>query len=204
MFWRSDAPGPTAAVTVEAAAVPQPTPTGTLKREQKNWLLSLARSTVENYLEAGVAPLVRPEDPELQRSAGAFVTLKENGELRGCVGHITGDAPLYLTVQKMALAAALQDSRFPPVSVAELPALEDEISVLSPAEPVSSFEDIEIGKHGVILAKDGKQAVFLPQVAIEQGWTREEMLSYLSEKAGLAADAWREGAQLYVFTADVF
>ena len=204
MFWRSDAPQTPTATAGEKAIALSPTPRGKLSQEHKDWLLNLARSTLENYLKAGVVPLAQPQEPELQRPAGVFVTLKEYGELRGCIGRIVGDLPLYLAVQKMTLAAALQDSRFPPVSVAELPALEYEISVLSPTEPVDSVEDIEVGKHGVILVKDGHQAVFLPQVAVEQGWTRDQMLAHLSEKAGLPADAWREGAQFYVFTADVF
>ena len=204
MFWHVADPGASAIDTENDAGGPRPTPTGILNHEQKDWLLDLAQSTLEGFLKATVVPLVHPDDPELQRPAGAFVTLKEDGELRGCIGHIVGDAPLYLTVQKMVLAAALQDSRFPPVDVAELPVLEYEISVLSPIEQVNSVEEIEVGKHGVILSKDGNQAVFLPQVATEQGWSRAEMLSHLSEKAGLPADAWKEGAQFYVFTADVF
>ena len=204
MFWHSAAPPTPAAVNETAGNSPSPTPTGVLNPEQKKWLLDLARSTLENYLKAGIVPLAQPLDAELRQPAGVFVTLKEHGELRGCIGRIVGDLPLYLAVQKMALAAALQDSRFPPVTVAELPALEYEISVLSPAEPVDRVEDIEVGKHGVILVKGGHQAVFLPQVAVEQGWTRDEMLNHLSEKAGLPADAWREDAQFYVFTADVF
>ena len=134
----------------------------------------------------------------------AFVTLKEDGKLRGCIGHFLEDTPLYRTVQKMVLAAALQDRRFPPVEVSELPGLEYEISVLSPVEPVARAEDIEMGRHGVILVKDGKQAVFLPQVAIEEGWDRATMLAELCKKAGLPVNAWREGAQFYIFTADVF
>ena len=202
MLWHDSE---TATPAAEGAPTSTPKPaTGQLTTEQKTWLLNLARTTLESFVKTQVVAPTTVDDPELLRPAGAFVTLKENGELRGCIGHMAEDTPLYLTVQKMALAAGLQDTRFNPVGADELPKLEYEISVLSPMQPIDSVDQIQLGVHGVILQKDGRQAVFLPQVAPEQGWTRDEMLSRLSEKAGLPADAWRQGARFLVFTADVF
>ena len=202
MWWHAS---DSEAAEPEARTADPPVPaTGVLNEEQRTWLLDLAQTTLAGFINSGAIPLVQTDDPELLRPAGIFVTLKKDGELRGCIGHIVADTPLYLTVQKMVLAAAFQDSRFSPVQPDELPKLTYEISVLSPVEPVESAEDIEVGRHGVILLKDDHQAVFLPQVAPEQGWTREEMLAQLSQKAGLPPDAWKDGAEFLAFTADVF
>ena len=186
-------------------ALPTPTPSsgGALTNEEQETLLALARRTLEQFLNQGTVPEFTPTSPALLRKQGAFVTLEKDGRLRGCIGHMEADQPLYLTVQKMALAAALQDPRFPPVKAQELPELEIEISVLSPLRQIASPEEIEIGRHGVLLQAQGRQAVFLPQVAPEQGWDREEMLRHLCMKAGLPEDAWRD-AKLFVFTAQVF
>lgn len=148
-------------------------------------------------------PEFTPASPGLLREQGAFVTLEKGGALRGCVGRLFTDQPLYLTVQRMAVAAALEDERFPPVQAQELSELDIEISVLSPLDQIAHPEEIEIGRHGVVLRAQGKQAVFLPQVAPEQGWDRAELLRQLCKKAGLPDDAWKEGT-LYVFTAQVF
>lgn len=174
-----------------------------LTNEEQEALLALARKTLEQLLNQGTVPEFTPTSPALLRKQGAFVTLEENGKLRGCIGHLEADQPLYLTVQKMVLAAALQDPRFPPVKAQELPELEIEISVLSPLRQIVSPEEIEVGHHGVLLQAQGRQAVFLPQVALEQGWDREEMLRHLCIKAGLSEDAWQD-ANLFVFTAQVF
>jgi len=186
--------------------LPQPpTPPPPLNEEEQRYLLQLARHTLENYLSLGAVPQVTVTDAELWQVSGAFVTLKKNGELRGCVGNIIGQSPLYLTVQSMAIAAATEDQRFLPVSRAELDECEIEISVLSPLQPVAGPEAIEIGKHGVVLVKGNRHAVYLPQVATEQGWDRETMLANLSRKAGLSEDAWRDPqTEFYVFTAQVF
>ena len=136
----------------------------------------------------------------LRDPAGAFVTLKREGRLRGCVGYILPRKPLYQAVLENGGNAAVQDRRFRPVTPEELADLEVEVSVLSPPEPIPSHEQFRVGEQGVILRKDGRQAVFLPEVASEQGWTREETLSHLARKAGLPGDAWRDGATLEVFT----
>ena len=129
-----------------------------------------------------------------------FVTLLDGGELRGCVGTIKATRPLHEAVVDVATVAALHDNRFPPVRREEVSRLTVQVSVLSAPRPLGSWRDLELGRHGVVLAKNGRSAVFLPEVAREQGWGREETLSHLAVKAGLAADAWREGAQLSVFT----
>ena len=121
-----------------------------------------------------------------------------------CIGDVLAHAPLCESVRDNAIRAATGDPRFPPVSAPELPALHLEISVLSAPRPVASYREIELGRHGIILSKHGQRALFLPQVAPEKGWTLEETLGHLAAKAGLPADAWREGAQFEVFTADVF
>jgi AmmeMemoRadiSam system protein B/AmmeMemoRadiSam system protein A len=167
-------------------------------------LLAFARRTVEWISSAAVAPLPRSLAPRLEALRGAFVTLKKNGELRGCVGHITPDSPLSWVVGSMALAAGWQDRRFPPLEPEELRAIEIEISVLTPPKRVGGPGDIVVGRDGVILSKGGRSAVFLPQVAPEQGWSREQMLDHLAVKAGLPADAWREGARFETFEARVF
>ena len=137
---------------------------------------------------------------QLRAPAGAFVTLKSHGELRGCIGTIEPRAPLYRAIIANADNAARRDPRFDPVAPAELRDLEVEVSVLTPPRPIPSWEAFRVGEEGIILSKDGHRAVFLPEVALEQGWTREETLSYLARKAGLPADAWRDGASFAVFT----
>jgi len=140
----------------------------------------------------------------MERPQGAFVTLKKRGQLRGCIGHMAEDCALGQTVGAMAIQAAVNDPRFRPVTLAELAELEIEISVLTPWKAISAAEDIVVGRDGVVLIKDGKSAVFLPQVATENGWGHREMLDNLCLKAGLPAGSWKKGAKLYVFQADVF
>lgn len=143
--------------------------------------------------------------PESLRAPGAaFVTVKQQGRLRGCIGNILPKEPLYRAVLTNAQAAALRDPRFGPLRPQELPALEVSVSVLGPTTPIASAEHFIVGRHGVVLTKDGRRAVFLPSVAPEQGWDREETLRQLCRKAGLTPDAWRNGAQLEVFTAEEY
>ncbi len=137
-------------------------------------------------------------------NSGAFVTLKREGRLRGCIGFIKPVKPLYQAVIDNAVNAALMDHRFIPVRPLELPLLELEVSVLSPMRSIPSFEGFEVGKHGVVLSKSGRSAVFLPEVAIEQGWSREETLTQLSRKAGLSGDAWKKDSSFKIFTAQKY
>lgn len=202
MFWQGES-NPTSFV--------MPTPPGSvaeaipLTAEDKKELLAVARQTIAHFLETGAFPHFPVTQPGLLQERGAFVTLKEHNELRGCIGHLIGDRPLYLVVQNVAISAAVADQRFPPVTEEELSDLEIEISVLSPLEQVESADQIQVGLHGVIIRQGLKQAVYLPQVAPEQGWGREEMLENLCLKAGLSKDAWeKEGTRFYVFKAEVF
>lgn len=176
----------------------------TLDDAERHKLLALARHTLEAHFRTGLPPLPRPASPELRRFGGAFVTWRRKGELRGCIGRLQEQAPLALTVARMALHAALADPRFPPVAAGELPGLTVEVSVLSPLREVAGPEEILAGRDGVVMEKDGRSAVFLPQVAVEQGWDRDELLGQLSLKAGLPKDAWRRGARFRTFRAEVF
>jgi len=140
----------------------------------------------------------------LRKDSGAFVTLKEHGDLRGCIGHISAVEALYEAVVDNAVNAALRDHRFEPVTADELDSLEVEVSVLSPLRPIPTYEEFSVGEQGIVLSKGNHRAVYLPEVATEQGWNRAETLSYLSRKAGLPTDAWREGASFSVFTSQKY
>jgi len=176
----------------------------TLSATDKQTLLAFARETISSYLTAQTVPLPRGFGPAAQEARGVFVTLKKRGRLRGCIGRMTPDRPLANLVGAMALQAAFEDPRFAPVTLEELTDLKIEISVLTPMQPVSGPEAVVAGRDGVLLNQRGRSAVFLPQVAPEQGWGRDEMLDHLAMKAGLPAGAWREGAQLSTFQAIVF
>ena len=179
-----------------------------LTAEDKRRLLHLARRAIEFFMEKRRVP----EAEELgivptrgmKQVCGVFVTLKKHGRLRGCIGEILPRRELFKAVIAQAINAAVNDRRFSPVGRQEVPDLEIEISVLTPPRRVAGYRDIEIGRHGIILRKGFRQAVFLPQVAPEQGWTLEETLTHLSLKAGLPPDAWKSGAEFYVFEATVF
>lgn len=177
-----------------------------LNKTERERLLEIARKSIETYLATGRKLELSEAGPLLSREMGAFVTLRENQELRGCIGNLAGKQPLYLAVRDMAVESATGDPRFPAVNPGELKNIDIEISVLSPLEMVSSSEEIELGKHGVLVKKGLHSGVFLPQVAEETGWTKEEFLSNLcSHKAGLPADAWKDkDTEIYVFEAEVF
>lgn len=174
--------------------------------QEKEELLKIARATVESFVRTGKVPIFSPAFPVFKQPLGAFVTLKENGQLRGCIGRFEPSGPLYKIVQQMAVSAATQDPRFRPVSVNELDKLEYEISVLSPLRKIPNADEITLGKHGVQVSKGLHHGVFLPQVAAETGWSKEEFLGELcSQKAGLPRNCWKDPkVDLQVFTADVF
>jgi len=171
-------------------------------------LLRLARYTVEQQVNHGKKPTAEEAGvtltDRLSQPSGSFVTLKKNGELRGCIGNIGPTMPLAEAVIDNAISAAVRDRRFDPVSSSELASLEVEVSVLTPPVPVAAPEDIVLGKHGVFMHVRGVSAVFLPQVAPEQGWTLEQTLQHLSNKIRLPIDAWKTGATFEVFEAIVF
>ena len=190
-----------------------------LSEEERGALLRLARASLEASVRKGsFDPEVRktvPRTPSLERKAGAFVTLKckmnDDGrctgrgeDLRGCIGTIEPSESVYDTVAQRAASAALEDTRFPhTVSVAELPYVTIEISVLTPPVPIKGPDEIVIGKHGIMLGVGWNRATFLPQVAPEQGWDRETTLRHLARKAGLPEDAWKK-AEYKVYEAIVF
>lgn len=171
-------------------------------------LLRLARGSLERVLAGGDLP--EPEGvgveitPALARPGAAFVTLRRRGDLRGCIGEIHASRPLWQSVQAMAVGAALRDIRFRRVTEEEIADLRIHVSVLTEPEPVAGWNDIVVGRHGIVLQKDGRSATFLPQVATEQGWDVEQTLTHLARKAGLSPDAWRHGATFLVFEAFAF
>jgi len=142
----------------------------------------------------------------LNEPMGAFVTLHENGRLRGCIGNMVGSVPLYKTVADMAIEAATGDPRFSAVTAGELDNMDIEISVLSVLKRVKDASQIQVPGNGVIVKRGSRTGVYLPQVAVETGWSRDQFLTSLcSEKAGLEPDAWKDpSTELYVFTAEVF
>lgn len=179
-----------------------------LNEQQKQELLDIARSTVESYVRTGQIPEFKINDKRLKEKQGAFITLHRNGQLRGCIGQVvSSNKPLWGVVQDMAMAACSQDHRFSPVSVDELNELTYEISVMSLPKKIIKWQDIELGKHGVIIQKEARTGIFLPQVARETGWNKEEFLAQLcSQKAGLAPDSYKndQDIELKIFTAEVF
>jgi AmmeMemoRadiSam system protein B/AmmeMemoRadiSam system protein A len=179
-----------------------------LSEEDKRQLLNLARESLVCFLEKRRVPeaseLGITISDEMSCARAAFVTLKKNRRLRGCIGDIFPRQPLYKSVITNAINAGVNDRRFLPVTRAECNNIRIEISALTAPKPIASSEEIRIGIDGIVLNKDGRSAVFLPQVAPEQGWDVNQMLTQLSVKARLAADAWKEGANFLVFQADVF
>jgi len=188
-----------------AEATAEPGAAGELDAEQQARLLALARETIAAHVAGGQVPSPPDDAPIFAEERAVFVTLHERGMLRGCIGSLEAREPLGEAIISSAISAATRDPRFQPVTAEEIDDLHIEISVLSPMRLVDSAEEIVVGTHGVLVRQGVRSGVFLPQVAPEQGWDREEMLRHLcAEKAGLAADAWRHGAKLYVFTAQVF
>ncbi|MEJ5166681.1 MAG: AmmeMemoRadiSam system protein B, partial [Thermoanaerobaculia bacterium] len=182
---------------------------GILTEKEKEYLLKLSRATLKAHTLNEFKDLsdILKENPMTEGItgiAGVFVTLRENDDLRGCIGSIEGREPLYLGVIHNTINAASRDPRFSPVRASEYNKIEIEISVLTPLKKISNYKDIVLGKHGVVLQKWGRSAVFLPQVATETGWNLDEFLSHLSLKAGLPGDAYKEGATFEVFEAIVF
>jgi AmmeMemoRadiSam system protein B/AmmeMemoRadiSam system protein A len=177
-----------------------------LNSTQRKRLIEIARDSIQTYLKTGKKLELTETDPLLLKTMGAFVTLHEHGQLRGCIGTIIGTQPLYLTVRDMAVEAAVGDPRFPPVVANEFKDIDIEISVLSPLERVDSIDKIQLGTHGVLVKQGFRSGVFLPQVATETGWSKEEFLSNLcAHKAGLPVDAWKQSStEMYVFSAEVF
>lgn len=173
------------------------------KKEQRE-LLKLARNTIVAVVTSGTVPVVEPASVNLHSQSGCFVTIKQHGQLRGCIGNFVSDKPLYRLVQEMAVSAATQDPRFYPMKPQDLDDFDLEISVLSPLELISSVDDIKVGKHGIYIIKNSYRGVLLPQVATEYGWDRDAFLKHTCLKAGLPENAWKNDCDIYIFSAQVF
>ncbi|MBF0298508.1 MAG: AmmeMemoRadiSam system protein A [Oligoflexia bacterium] len=179
---------------------------------EKKSLLFIARIMLENYLKNKKTLTIEELEKEynisvndgLKQKCGGFVTLKKNGDLRGCIGEIIPRRSAIEVVMERSIDAAVNDNRFNPVTFNELKEIDIEISLLTPPKKVNSYNEIIIFKHGMVLSKGWNSAVFLPQVAVEQGWNLPTTLTYLSQKAGLPSDAWKKGASFEVFEAIVF
>ena len=175
-----------------------------LSKEEKKELVEIAREAVVTFVNGGAILPRDVDNPNLLANRGCFVCIKINGSLRGCIGNFISDKPLYSLVQEMAVAAATRDPRFYPMGKEELESFDLEISVLTPLRKIDSVEAIEVGRHGLYLEKNYSRGVLLPQVAVEYGWDRDTFLRQTCIKAGLEPDAWQEGADIYIFGADVF
>jgi AmmeMemoRadiSam system protein A len=166
-------------------------------------LLRRARAAIASTIGVDVELAPAVAAPPGHR-AGAFVTLRVRGDLRGCIGYAEPDRLLVEVVEHCAISAAVSDPRFPAVSASEWPLIDLEISVLGPIESVRDIAEIEIGRHGLVAELGHRRGLLLPQVAVEWGWDREEFASQTCTKAGLPKDAWQSGATLYKFEAEVF
>ncbi|MFP4391986.1 MAG: AmmeMemoRadiSam system protein A [Desulfohalobiaceae bacterium] len=176
----------------------------TLTNAEKDFLKQLARRSIEKHFQSEIE---LPETPsaKLQEHYGAFVTLKKHGQLRGCIGNVLGDRPVWKAVSEMAVQAAFHDPRFPPLSRQELEEVEIEISILSPMQQCTDLEQIQPGRHGLMIQKGMHSGLLLPQVATELGWDRETFLSQTCLKAGLPPNAWQgKKIQIFCFEAEIF
>ncbi len=176
-----------------------------LSAAEKATLLESARNTIEQYVRYRKVPEVKPLTGPLAEKRGVFVTLHRRGELRGCIGYVEPVKPLYLATRDMAISAATEDPRFPPVRPEELSEIDIEITVLSPLQRIYDPKSVVVGKHGLVVRKGFYSGLLLPQVPVEQGWSQKEFLEFTCRKAGLPPDAYKDkDTELYVFTGEVF
>ena len=175
-----------------------------LTNEERKQLLEIARESIVAHVSGGMAPALENASPGLSVMSGCFVTIKQQGRLRGCIGNFVSDRPLYQLVQEMAITASTRDPRFYPMKVHDLDDFELDISVLSPLQKIASVEEIVVGRHGIYIVKNNSRGVLLPQVATEYGWDRETFLKQTCIKAGLAENAWQKECEIYIFSAQVF
>lgn len=174
-----------------------------LNPEERRSLLRYARETLAAYF-AGDTPPAPPPLEDRGRHSGAFVTLEVGGDLRGCIGFPGSTQPLDQLVAECSVAAATEDPRFTPLRRRDMDALEIEISVLTPVVEVGDVNEIEVGRDGLVVSAGRRRGLLLPQVAVEHGWDRDTFLTHACLKAGLRADAWRTGARIMRFQAEVF
>jgi uncharacterized protein len=179
-----------------------------LNNNEQQELIKIARDTLRLYLARQQVPSLSdyPLTASLQRQCGVFVTLKNrnNAELRGCIGYIYGEKPLREAVRDCTVESSTRDLRFAPMQAGEEQTVLIEISVLTPPQKIDTIMKIEIGKHGLIISRGMHRGVLLPQVPLEWGWNRDDFLNAICQKAGLPQGAWKEGAELFTFTAQVF
>ena len=171
--------------------------------EQKE-LLRIARETIIAHISGKDIPSVVNPSQGLTLKSGCFVTIKQKGQLRGCIGNFVSDNLLFQLVQEMAIAAATQDPRFYPMKPDDLDAFKLDISVLSPLRLITDVAEIVVGTHGIYIIKNHCRGVLLPQVATEYGWDRDTFLQHTCIKAGLPEEAWKKDCEIYVFSAQVF
>jgi len=176
-----------------------------LNTHEKQVLLRIARQAIVDGVHTGEEYIEPREEKVLNQRNGCFVTIRQHGRLRGCIGNFQSQLPLFREVARMALAAATRDPRFYPMKESDLETFTVEISVLSPLTKIDSTEEIEVGRHGIYIEKGYYRGVLLPQVATEHGWDRPTFLKQTCVKAGLPTNAWEaEDAEIYVFSAQVF
>jgi len=174
-------------------------------KEEINQLFSIARNSIYKKLYENKTQIIDPSTvlPDLKKNMGAFVTLNIGTTLRGCIGKFAETDPLYEVVNQMAVAAASEDTRFPPVSKEEFNKLKIEISVLGPLKKIHDISEIVLGKHGIYIEKYFRSGTILPQVATSNHWTVEQFLGYTSrDKAGIGWDGWKT-ADIYIYEATV-
>jgi MEMO1 family protein len=177
-----------------------------LEQNEKIELLGIARQSIEHFLTEGKKPKLQSEmlSENLKMNLGAFVSLHKNNELRGCIGRFMPDAPLYQTIQDIAVASAVQDSRFEKVDIVEMQEIELEISVLTPMKKIKSIDEIKLGRDGIYISKGEASGTFLPQVASQTKWSLEEFLGHCAkDKAGIGWDGWKN-AEIYTYEAIIF
>lgn len=171
--------------------------------EDRKLLLQISRDAIVAHVTGTATSPVEPSDV-LARPGGVFVSIHRSGELRGCIGHIEANEPLGVVVPRCAVAACSRDPRFPPVTPAELPQIDLELSLLGPLEHIAGPDQIEIGRHGLVVEREWHRGLLLPQVATDWVWDAPTFLAQTCVKAGLPPDAWRHGATLWRFDAEVF
>jgi len=176
-----------------------------LNSSQKQILLKIARETIENTVLGSPPGQYSIDDPVLNTECGAFVTIHNGGNLRGCIGNITANTPLWQTVRNMAVEASTRDPRFPPITSRELDDIDIEVSALSPLRQIKDIDEVEIGRHGILIRKGLNQGLLLPQVATENGFDRISFLEHTCMKAGLPRNCYRDrDCQIFIFSATVF
>ena len=176
-----------------------------LNAHEQQTLLAIARQAIIQGVLTGQEYIEPREEKALNQRNGCFVTIKQNGQLRGCIGNFQSELPLFKEVAQMAQASAAKDPRFYPLKENDLNNFNLEISVLTPLQKIEDVEEIEVGKHGIYIEKGFYRGVLLPQVALEHNWDRLAFLKQTCIKAGLPTDAWKaDDADIYVFSAQVF